>query len=221
MGSPGRSLLSIWRSGRAETIQVETPTGGDVKRTSRAGPADGDAGDTPVGFAALNPGKRSLAVDIRTCESADAARAHRRLAGPHAQPTALEAAPARGGGFLVARDPAASARMLHRSLCHAFGRRDGAAAQRRRRARRPRAPLGRVSGRGPGHAGHGLAAHGLSPGPGAGEVRTPGLGFRYRFDGASDSAGAPAPGRDNQALLAALARPVPATPSADRRARGR
>jgi len=52
--------------------------------------------------------------------------------------------------------------------------------------------------------------------PGAGEVRTPGLGFRYRFDGASDSAGAPAPGRDNQALLAALARPVPATPSADR-----
>lgn len=36
-----------------------------------------------------------------------------------------------------------------------------------------------------------------------------------------DSAGAPAPGRDNQALLAALARPVPATPSADRWALGR
>ncbi|WP_265306535.1 CoA transferase [Verminephrobacter eiseniae] len=46
-----------------------------MKRTSRAGPADGDAGDTPVGFAALNAGKRSLAVDIRTCEGADAVRA--------------------------------------------------------------------------------------------------------------------------------------------------
>src|SRR6218665_3620177 len=72
MGSPGRSLLSIWRSGRAEIIQGETPTGGDVKRTSRAGPADGDAGETPVGFAALNAGKRSLAVHIRTCEGAHA-----------------------------------------------------------------------------------------------------------------------------------------------------
>lgn len=47
-----------------------------MKRTSRAGPADGDAGDTPVGFAALNAGKRSLAVDIRTCEGADAVRVH-------------------------------------------------------------------------------------------------------------------------------------------------
>lgn len=47
-----------------------------MKRTSRAGPADGDAGVTPVGFAALNAGKRSLAVDIRTCEGADAVRVH-------------------------------------------------------------------------------------------------------------------------------------------------
>src|SRR6218665_672475 len=75
MGSPGRSLLSIWPSGRAEIIQVETPAGGDVKSTSRAGPADGDAGGPPVVFAAVNAGKRSLAVDSRTCEGADAVRA--------------------------------------------------------------------------------------------------------------------------------------------------
>ena len=59
----------------AEVIEIETPAGGDVMRTSKAVPADGDAGDAPVGFAALNARKRSLAVDIRTRKGADAVRA--------------------------------------------------------------------------------------------------------------------------------------------------
>jgi crotonobetainyl-CoA:carnitine CoA-transferase CaiB-like acyl-CoA transferase len=35
-------------------------------------------------------------------------------------------------------------------------------------------------------------------------VRTPGLGFRYRFDGEPDATGAPSLGQDTQTLLAEL-----------------
>jgi crotonobetainyl-CoA:carnitine CoA-transferase CaiB-like acyl-CoA transferase len=55
----------------AEVIKVESPHGGDVMRSHRL-PGEGD---TPAGFVALNAGKQSLAVDIRTPEGADAVRA--------------------------------------------------------------------------------------------------------------------------------------------------
>ena len=58
----------------AEVIKIESPNGGDVFRKSQA---SADDGDTPGGFVALNAGKRSLAVDIRT---ADGAALVRRLA---------------------------------------------------------------------------------------------------------------------------------------------
>ncbi|MFD1711844.1 CoA transferase [Ottowia sp. GY511] len=51
----------------AEVIKIESPEGGDVMRSSKARPEEGD---TPGGFAALNAGKRSFAVDIRTPEGA-------------------------------------------------------------------------------------------------------------------------------------------------------
>jgi crotonobetainyl-CoA:carnitine CoA-transferase CaiB-like acyl-CoA transferase len=54
----------------AEVIKVEPPGRGDVMRASR-NPAEGS---TPDGFVALNAGKRSLAVDIRTPEGAQAIR---------------------------------------------------------------------------------------------------------------------------------------------------
>jgi crotonobetainyl-CoA:carnitine CoA-transferase CaiB-like acyl-CoA transferase len=53
----------------AEVIKIEPPQG-EVMRASRS-PADGD---TPAAFVALNAGKRSLAVDIRTPEGADLVR---------------------------------------------------------------------------------------------------------------------------------------------------
>ena len=55
----------------AEVIKVESPQGGEIMRSPKS-PEDGD---TPAGFVALNAGKRSLAVDIRTPEGADAVRA--------------------------------------------------------------------------------------------------------------------------------------------------
>lgn len=64
----------------AEVIKIETPEGGDVMRTSQMGRAGDDEGDTPSAFAALNAGKRSLAVDIRTFEGAEAVRALARKA---------------------------------------------------------------------------------------------------------------------------------------------
>ncbi len=51
----------------AEVIKIEPPAGGDVMRA--AGAATGE-GDTPAGFAALNAGKRSFAVDIRQPDGA-------------------------------------------------------------------------------------------------------------------------------------------------------
>lgn len=45
----------------AEVVKVESPAGGDVMRANRSG-----EGDTPDGFVALNAGKRSAALDIRT-----------------------------------------------------------------------------------------------------------------------------------------------------------
>lgn len=54
----------------AEVIKIEPPLGGEIMRASKS-PADGD---TPAGFVALNAGKRSLALDIRTPEGADLVR---------------------------------------------------------------------------------------------------------------------------------------------------
>lgn len=53
----------------AEVIKIEPPQG-EVMRASRS-PAEGD---TPAGFVAMNAGKRSLAVDIRTPEGAELVR---------------------------------------------------------------------------------------------------------------------------------------------------
>ena len=59
----------------AEVIKIESPYGGDVMRSSKSASVNGAHADTPPGFAALNAGKRSMAVDIRTTEGADAVRA--------------------------------------------------------------------------------------------------------------------------------------------------
>ncbi len=56
----------------AEVIKIEPPGSGEVMRASRPG---ADEGDTPAGYVALNAGKRSLALDIRTREGADIVRA--------------------------------------------------------------------------------------------------------------------------------------------------
>ncbi|MET4576840.1 CaiB/BaiF CoA transferase family protein [Ottowia thiooxydans] len=55
----------------AEVIKIETPAGGDVMRSSKANPAEGD---TPTGFVTFNAGKKSLAIDIRTPEGHEAVR---------------------------------------------------------------------------------------------------------------------------------------------------
>lgn len=55
----------------AEVIKVESPQGGEVMRASRDAAV---ATDTPDGFVALNAGKKSLALDIRTSEGADVVR---------------------------------------------------------------------------------------------------------------------------------------------------
>ena len=54
----------------AEVIKIENPGGGDVMRST----GDRSDGGTPDGFVALNAGKRSLAVDIRTAEGAEIVR---------------------------------------------------------------------------------------------------------------------------------------------------
>ena len=61
----------------AEVIKIESPAGGDVMRTSKAAPGDGD---TPTGFAAMNAGKRSFAVDIRTPRGAELVKSLARTA---------------------------------------------------------------------------------------------------------------------------------------------
>jgi len=59
----------------AEVIKIESPAGGEVMRASKAGSGAGiDEGDTPAGFVALNAGKRSLALDIRTPHGAELVR---------------------------------------------------------------------------------------------------------------------------------------------------
>ncbi|MFC3338290.1 CaiB/BaiF CoA transferase family protein [Paracandidimonas soli] len=50
----------------AEVIKVEPPLAGEVLRSMK----DGADTDTPTGFAAINAGKQSLALDIRTQEGA-------------------------------------------------------------------------------------------------------------------------------------------------------
>jgi crotonobetainyl-CoA:carnitine CoA-transferase CaiB-like acyl-CoA transferase len=54
----------------AEVIKIEPPNGGEVMRTGKVA----SEGDTPTGFVALNAGKRSLALDIRTPEGAGMVR---------------------------------------------------------------------------------------------------------------------------------------------------
>ena len=54
----------------AEVIKIEKPGIGDVLRANRQTPST----DTPTSFAAFNAGKKSLAVDIRTEEGANAIR---------------------------------------------------------------------------------------------------------------------------------------------------
>ncbi|WP_323029067.1 CoA transferase [Castellaniella defragrans] len=54
----------------AEVIKVEPPLAGEVLRSMR----DGADTDTPTGFAAINAGKQSLALDIRTREGAELLR---------------------------------------------------------------------------------------------------------------------------------------------------
>jgi len=54
----------------AEVIKVEQPAGGDLMRSSRSVAGDG----TPPGYVAFNAGKRSVAIDFRVKEGADAIR---------------------------------------------------------------------------------------------------------------------------------------------------
>jgi len=56
----------------AEVIKIETPAGGDVMRSSKANPGEGD---TPSAFVPFNAGKKSLAIDIREPEGHEAVRA--------------------------------------------------------------------------------------------------------------------------------------------------
>ena len=64
----------------AEVIKIEPPATGEVMRASRAREDGPERGDTPAGFAALNAGKQSLAVDIRTPEGAQIVRSLARTA---------------------------------------------------------------------------------------------------------------------------------------------
>ena len=54
----------------AEVIKIEKPGSGDVMRANK----DAVPTDTPTAFSALNAGKKSLAIDIRTIEGAEAIR---------------------------------------------------------------------------------------------------------------------------------------------------
>jgi len=55
----------------AEVIKIEPPQAGEVLRSMK----DGADTDTPTGFAAINAGKQSLALDIRTPQGAELIRA--------------------------------------------------------------------------------------------------------------------------------------------------
>jgi crotonobetainyl-CoA:carnitine CoA-transferase CaiB-like acyl-CoA transferase len=54
----------------AEVIKIEKPGSGDVMRANK----ESTPTDCPTGFSSLNAGKKSLAVDIRTAEGANAIR---------------------------------------------------------------------------------------------------------------------------------------------------
>lgn len=54
----------------AEVIKVEPPMAGEVLRSMK----EGTDTDTPTGFAAINAGKQSLALDIRTSQGAELLR---------------------------------------------------------------------------------------------------------------------------------------------------
>ena len=115
----------------------------------------------------------------------------------------LEAFNAPGGGFVVARNLA----YVQGCFNEAFATRSAVEMESRLNA--VGVPAARVRKLGEfldeaqtdGGAGLVPAAYG----EGAGAVRTPGLGFRYRFDGAGKPGGAPSLGSDTQALLRELA----------------
>jgi crotonobetainyl-CoA:carnitine CoA-transferase CaiB-like acyl-CoA transferase len=114
----------------------------------------------------------------------------------------LEAFNAPGGGFVVPR----KLPYLQQCFRNAFAQHSAADMEERLNA--AGVPAARVRKLGEFldelEAGKGIRLPPLSYARGAGTVRTPGLGFRYRFDGASSTTGAPALGQDNPALLAEL-----------------
>jgi len=107
-----------------------------------------------------------------------------------------------GGGFVVARNLPA----LQTRFREAFALRSAAEMEERLNA--VGVPAARVRRLGEflneAESGKGIVAPSVTYAHGDAEVRTPGLGFRYRFDGAAARTGAPSLGQDNAALLAEL-----------------
>ena len=107
-----------------------------------------------------------------------------------------------GGGFVVARDlPSLQARFRE-----AFAARSTPEMEERLNA--VGVPAARVRRLGEFlkevESGQGIVAPSVAYTHGDAQVRTPGLGFRYRFDGVPSRTGAPSLGQDNAALLAQL-----------------
>ena len=114
----------------------------------------------------------------------------------------LEAFNAKGGGFVVARQLP----YLQQCFRDAFAQRSASDMEQRLNA--VGVPAARVRRLGEFlqevEAGEGIRLPPVSFARGSTTVRTPGLGFRYRFDGVPGSTGAPLLGKDNPALLAEL-----------------
>ena len=114
----------------------------------------------------------------------------------------LDAFNAKGGGFVVARQLA----YLQQCFRDAFAQRSAADMEQRLNA--VGVPAARVRRLGEFlqevEAGEGIRLPPVSYARGSTTVRTPGLGFRYRFDGVPGTTGAPLLGKDNPALLAEL-----------------
>lgn len=107
-----------------------------------------------------------------------------------------------GGGFVVARDLPAMQQLFR----EAFAQRSASDMESRLNA--VGVPAARVRRLGEfldeAEAGTALAMTPVGYANGATPVRTPGLGFSYRFDGTPRATGAPALGQDGPALLAEL-----------------
>jgi len=114
----------------------------------------------------------------------------------------LEAFHAPGGGFVVARDLP----YLQQRFRDAFASRSAVEMEQRlnavgvpaARVRKLGEFLDEMESQG------GVAMQPVAFAQGASIVRTPGLGFRYRFDGAAAATGAPRLGQDTHALLAEM-----------------